>query len=366
MSGDAVRDQPTGPSAGAEARADLDAPAGVTPGGGAVPQTPVTAGAAPATGRGRGRWGSVDLRNLGLVAVLVVLAIVGVLTSDTFLTVANVKNILVSSSVSGVVTVGVTLVIIGGGIDLSVGALVALASVWATTLQTQSYGPVVMITTALIVGLVSGLVNGVLIAYGNLVPFIVTLAMLVSARGLAARIAENRTQIVQDSTIKEIATKEILGVPLLVVILAVVVAIGWLLLNRTTFGRRTLAIGGNAEAARLAGIDVRRTTVTLYAISGICCGIAAVMIMSRTTTGSSTHGTLYELDAIAAAIIGGTLLAGGRGTIIGSLLGVIVFTTITNIFILNNLATETQNIAKGLIIIGAVLLQRRATRSRSA
>jgi ribose transport system permease protein len=305
------------------------------------------------------------MRNLGLVAVLVVLAVVGVLTSDTFGTVANIKNILVSSSVSGVVTVGVTLVIIGGGIDLSVGALVALASVWATTLQTQSYGPVVMITTALVVGLVAGLVNGVLIAYGALVPFIVTLAMLVSARGLAARIAENRTQIVRDETIKDIATAEILGIPLLVVLLAVVVAIGWGLQNRTTYGRRALAIGGNAEAARLAGIDVRRTTVTLYAISGICCGIAAIMIMSRTTTGSSTHGTLLELDAIAAAIIGGTLLAGGRGTIIGSLLGVIVFTTITNIFILNNLATETQNIAKGLIIIGAVLLQRRATQTRT-
>jgi ribose transport system permease protein len=149
----------------------------------------------------------------------------------------------------------------------------------------------------------------------------------------------------------------------LVIILAVVVAIGWVLLNRTTFGRRTLAIGGNAEAARLAGIDVRRTTTILYMISGLCCGIAAIMVMARTTTGSSTHGNLIELDAIAAAIIGGTLLAGGRGTIIGSLLGVIAFTMITNIFILNNLATETQNIAKGLIIIGAVLLQRRATRT---
>jgi ribose transport system permease protein len=365
MSGDAVRDQATGPQAGGEAAADLTAPAGVTPGGGAVPQPAVTAGSAGGGARTWGRWGGVELRNLGLVAVLVVLVVIGTLTSDTFLTVANIKNILVSSSVSGVVTVGVTLVIIGGGIDLSVGALVALASVWATTLQTQSYGPVVMIITALTVGLVAGLVNGVLIAYGDLVPFIVTLAMLVSARGLAARIAENRTQIVESEAIKNIATDEIFGIPLLVVLLAVVVAIGWLLLNRTTFGRRTLAIGGNAEAARLAGIDVRRTTVMLYVISGICCGIAAVMIISRTTTGSSTHGELYELDAIAAAIIGGTLLAGGRGTIIGSLLGVIVFTTITNIFILNNLATETQNIAKGLIIIGAVLLQRRATRART-
>ena len=188
MSGDAVRDQPT-------------SPAGVTPGGGAVPQEPRTAGGVRAGLRGR--WVNVEVRNLGLVAVLAVLLVVGTLTSDTFLTQNNIENILVSSSVIGVVTVGVTLVIIGGGIDLSVGALVALASVWATTVQTQSYGAVVMILCALTVGAVAGLINGVLIAYGNLVPFIVTLAMLVSARGLAARLAQNRTQIVTDQTIIE-------------------------------------------------------------------------------------------------------------------------------------------------------------------
>jgi ribose transport system permease protein len=136
--------------------------------------------------------------------------------------------------------------------------------------------------------------------------------------------------------------------------------VGWLLLNRTTFGRRTFAIGGNEEAARLAGINVRRHTVLLYMISGLCCGIAAILLVAQTTTGSSTHGELYELDAIAAVIIGGTLLTGGRGTLIGSILGVLVFTTITDIFILNNLPTEVQNIAKGLIIVAAVLLQRRS------
>ena len=142
---------------------------------------------------------------------------------------------------------------------------------------------------------------------------------------------------------------------------AVVVAVGWVLLNRTTFGRRTFAIGGNPEAARLAGVDVRRHTVALYVVSGLCAGIAAIMIASLTTTGSSTHGTLYELDAIAAVIIGGTLLSGGRGTLIGSILGVLVFTTIT-LFVLNNLATEVQNIAKGVIIVVAVLIQTRARR----
>jgi ribose transport system permease protein len=316
--------------------------------------------AASATVQSRLRGRFAEVRNLGLVGVLVVLAIVGIATTDgQFLTRSNILNILVSASIIGVVTVGMTFVIIGGGIDLSVGALVALASVWATTLATQSYGAFVMVLCALLVGMGAGLVNGVLIAYGRLVPFIVTLAMLVSARGLAQSLSDRRTQLVTVAAINDIATTDVLGIPLLVYIFAAVIVIGWLVLNRSTFGRRTFAVGGNPEAARLAGIDIRRHTALLYVVSGLCCGIAAVMIMARTTTGSSTHGDLYELDAIAAVIIGGTLLTGGRGTLIGSILGVLVFTTITNLFVLNNLPTEVQNIAKGLIIVAAVLLQRR-------
>ncbi|WP_345381014.1 ABC transporter permease [Pseudonocardia yuanmonensis] len=301
---------------------------------------------------------------MGLVAVLVLLAVVGVVTApQTFPTVSNLLTVLTSASIIGVLTVGVTFVIIGGGIDLSVGKVMALASVWATTVATQSFGWVVMIFCALAVGVGAGLVNGVLIAYGRIVPFIATLAMLISAQGLAELISGRRSQIVTDPVIAAIASTRILGIPLLVYIFAVVIAVGWVVLNRTTFGRRTFAIGGNPEAARLAGVDVRRHTVLLYVLSGLCCGIAAIMIASLTTTGSSTHGTLYELDAIAAVIIGGTLLTGGRGTLIGSILGVLVFTVITNLFVLNNLAIEVQNIAKGAIIVVAVLIQARARRS---
>jgi ribose transport system permease protein len=321
---------------------------------------------ASATAQSRLRGRFLEVRNLGLVGVLAILAIVGVATTDgQFLTRSNILNILVSASIIGVVTVGMTFVIIGGGIDLSVGALVALASVWATTLATQSYGALVMVLCALLVGMGAGLINGVLIAYGRLVPFIVTLAMLVSARGLAQSLSDRRTQLVTVQAINDIATTDVLGIPLLVYIFAAVIVVGWLVLNRSTFGRRTFAVGGNPEAARLAGIDVRRQTALLYVVSGLCCGIAAVMIMARTTTGSSTHGDLYELDAIAAVIIGGTLLTGGRGTLIGSILGVLVFTTITNLFVLNNLPTEVQNIAKGLIIVAAVLLQRRGRTAAS-
>ncbi|MDA0634739.1 ABC transporter permease [Nonomuraea sp. MCN248] len=312
--------------------------------------------------------GLIEGGHVGLLVAIALLVVVGLVTRPTaFATTSNLVSILSLAATIGVITVGATFVIIGGGIDLSVGAIMALASVWATTVATQEFGPVVMAICAILVGTGAGLVNGLLIAYGRLVPFIATLAMLVAARGLAQRMSDRKTQLIQadNSAIVELSTTRVLGVPLLVYVFALVVALGWVLLNRTTFGRRTYAVGGNPEAARLAGIDVRRHTMLLYALSGLCCGIAAILIMARTTTGSSTHGDLYELDAIAAVIIGGTLLTGGRGTIIGSILGLLIFTLITNLFILNGLNTSDQLIAKGLIIVVAVLLQRRNLKERA-
>jgi ribose transport system permease protein len=303
-------------------------------------------------------------RSLGLVVALLILVAVGVWSGgERFASIDNLMTILRLASVIGVVSIGMTFVITGGGIDLSVGAIVALSSVWCTTVATQTMAAdthwSVMVFAALAVGAGCGLINGLLIAYGRIAPFIATLAMLASARGLAEIIAQRRTQIVEVRPFVEFFGGSILGVPVLVVIFAIVSVIGWVLLNRTVFGRRTLAVGGNAEAARLSGIDVRRHTTLLYVLLGIACGIAAIMIVARTTTGSSTHGTLYELDAIAAVVIGGTLLSGGRGTIVGTVLGVLIFTTLTNVFTLNNLDTSTQAVAKGVIIVAAVLLQQR-------
>ncbi|KQW00327.1 ABC transporter permease [Streptomyces sp. Root369] len=306
------------------------------------------------------RW---DVRTLSLLGVLAVLVAVGGITApDEFLATSNLQLVLTQASVIGVVTVGMTFVITSGGIDLSVGAIVALASVWATTVATQEFGFAGILFTAVIVGVGCGLVNGLLIAYGRMVPFIATLAMLASARGLALQITDGSTQIVSVASVLDLGARDsyILGIPPLVLIFAAVTVIGWLVLNRTTFGRRTVAVGGNAEAARLAGIDVRRQRLYLYLLSGLCCGIAAFMLIVLAGSGQNTNGNLYELDAIAAAIIGGTLLSGGRGTIIGSVLGVLVFTTITNIFALNNLETAVQQIAKGAIIVAAVLVQRRS------
>ncbi|GAA2017886.1 ABC transporter permease [Terrabacter terrae] len=309
-------------------------------------------------------------RSAGLVLALVLLVVVGILTGgDRFASPENALTILRLGSVIGVVSVGMTFVISGGGIDLSVGAIVALSSVWATTVATQTMAAnshwIVMVFAAVAVGAGCGLVNGVLVAYGRIAPFIVTLAMLAAARGLAEIIAKRRTQIVRERGFIEFFGGSVLGVPVLVIMFALVAVIGWVLLNRTTFGRRTLAIGGNPEAARLAGIRVQRHTMYLYALLGVACGIAAVMLMARTTTGTSTHGQLYELDAIAAVVIGGTLLSGGRGTVVGTVLGVLIFTTLTNVFTLNNLDTSTQAVAKGAIIVAAVLLQQRVSRTRS-
>ncbi|WP_448627567.1 ABC transporter permease [Geodermatophilus sp. URMC 64] len=330
---------------------------------------------ATAAGRGPGLMAGPFGRLLGLVVALVILCIVGVITAgDRFADVDNVLTILRLAAVIGVVSIGMTFVIIGGGIDLSVGAIVALASVWATTLATQQMAEdvhwIVMVFTALAVGAGCGLINGVVIAYGKLAAFIATLAMLAAARGLAEILSNRRTQIVRDQDFLDFFSGSVLGIPTLVIIFALVAAIGWVVLNRTTFGRRTFAVGGNAEAARLAGIRVQRHTVWLYVLSGVTCGIAAVMLMARTTTGSSTHGTLYELDAIAAVVIGGTLLIGGRGTIVGTVLGVLIFTTLGNVFTLNNLSSSAQAVARGVIIVLAVLLQQRLAsregRARSA
>ena len=306
----------------------------------------------------------MDVRLTILIGVLVALCAVGYALNSDFLGETNISIMLRLAAAIGVVSVGMTFVIISGGIDLSVGSMVALASEWMTTVATQSYGPFVMVVCALAVGLGAGLINGVLIAYGKVVPFIATLAMYASARGLAERLSDRQTQTVSELSFNDFFRGAFLGIPVLIWMLAIVFVIGWILLNRTTFGRRTFAIGGNAEAARLAGINVKRHTAMVYALVGLCCGIAAVMVVARTTSGSSTNGMFYELDAIAAVVIGGTLLSGGRGTLIGTLIGVLIFTVVNSIFTQNNLDTATQNIAKGVIIVGAVLLQTLTTRTR--
>jgi len=331
----------------------------------ALPPTNRDVSPEPKQNGGRRRFGGSGLtRNLGLIIALLLLCVVGFVTrGDRFLTADNFTTILAFAATVGIASIGMTFVITGGGIDLSVGSVLGLATVWATTLATQTMAQdmhwIVMVFAAVAVGTGAGLINGIIVAYGRVVSFIATLAMLVAARGIAEIISNRRTQIIDVSEFKSFFGGDLLGLPMIVWVFAVVAALGWVLLNRTTFGRRTVAVGGNPEAARLAGIKVQRHTMYLFALSGLTAGIAAVTMMARTGAGTSTHGTLLELDVIAAVVVGGTLLIGGRGTIIGTVLGVLIFATLNNIFILNNLSISVQSVAKGAIIVLAVMLQQR-------
>ena len=329
---------------------------------------PVTPDEPPQRASARGAIGRVlgssAGRNLGLVIALLVLFAIGAATAgDRFTNFENVLTIIRFASIIGVLSIGMTFVIIGGGIDLSVGSLMGLGSVVATLSVVQNFAEntswLVMVVIAIAVGTLAGVLNGFVISYGNVVAFMATLAMLVAARGFAEILSNRTTQIVRSQDFIEFFRANLLGVPVLIWIFVVVAVLGWFLLNRTTFGRRTVAIGGNREAARLAGIKVKRHTVYLYGLCGLTAGIGAVMMLGRTTAGTSTHGSGYELDVIAAVVVGGTLLVGGRGTIVGTVFGVLIFATLTNVFTQNNLSTSVQYVAKGVIIVLAVLLQQR-------
>ncbi len=331
-----------------------------------TPTAPAVTGASGPTERGglrRFLGGSVG-RNLGLVIALLLIVAAGAITAgDRFTTVENLLTIIRFASIIGVISIGMTFVITAGGIDLSVGSVMGLATVVATLAGVQAAAGasswLLMVVVALLVGSFAGFVNGVVIAYGKVVPFMATLAMLVGARGLAELISNKQTQIVNVRGFLDFFRGDLFGVPWLIWIFVIAAVAGWFLLARTTFGRRTVAIGGNFEAARLAGLKVKRHTVALYVLAGLTAGIAAVMMLARTTAGTSTHGLLYELDAIAAVVVGGTLLIGGRGTIVGTVFGVLIFSTLTNVFTQNNLSTSVQAVAKGIIIVVAVLLQQR-------
>lgn len=300
------------------------------------------------------------LSHNGLGLVLLLLCVVASFASDVFLTTDNLLNVLTQASVIGILTIGMTFVILTGGIDLAVGSMLAAAAIWMG-LQQES-GGVVMIFSALAFGAVLGAVNGLAVTWGKVVPFIATLAMFSAARGLGLLLADSTPIPITDDTVITLGTERILGIPMPVYLFAVVSVVAWVVLNRTAFGRHVVAVGGNAEAARASGIRVERVTFAVYVISGLCVGIGALIVSGRLGSASPVVGQGYELDAIAAAVIGGAALNGGKGTVGGGVLGVLLFAVIFNLFNLLDVNTNLQGVLKGLIILAAVVLQRRTGR----
>jgi ribose/xylose/arabinose/galactoside ABC-type transport system permease subunit len=307
------------------------------------------------SGRLSGR--RVDIQEYALVGVIVLLLIVGAILESSFLTEDNMLNVLRQSSIIGVLAIGMTFVIATAGIDLSVGSIVAAAAIAGG--QFVDSGSLAFILGTVAMGVALGGINGLAVAYGRVVPFIATLAMLTMARGLALWISDKTPISVFDlEFVRWFGNGKVLGIPSAVLVFVAVTAIAWVVLNRTAYGRYVVAVGGNIEAARIAGIKVRWILFTVYVISGLCAAIAAILLTGRLSSASPVAGTLYELQAIAAVVIGGSSLAGGRATIVGTFLGVLTFALIFNLLTLMNLAVEIQQIITGLIILAAVLLQR--------
>jgi ribose transport system permease protein len=300
-------------------------------------------------------------QDIALPLVVVALVVAGtILEGGVFFSTANLWNVLVQASVAGTIAVGMTFVIATGGIDLAVGSVMAAAAIVGGH-YFASAGSVAVMAATVVSAVALGAISGIAVAWLRIVPFVATLAMLAASRGIAHLISHQTPVALYGlDALARIGSQRVLGVPIPAIVFLVVVALGWVVLNRTRYGRYVIAVGGNREAARIAGIRVRPIVFSVYLVVGLCTGIASVLQTGQLASASPVVGVGLELDAIAAVVIGGTALAGGRATIVGTVLGVITFALVFNLLTLMNLSVEIQQITKGGIILAAVLLQRRS------
>jgi ribose transport system permease protein len=303
---------------------------------------------------------NISWRDMGTVIGLVLMVIVFASLTDVFLTQRNLVNILQQSSINACIAIGMTLVIISGGIDLSVGPVAALAAVLSATILMAGYPVPVVILTALAIGLVSGMINGALIAYAGLQPFIVTLGTLSIFRALALIYTGGNPVLGLPNDFRQIFSSYVFGLPVPVILVGVLAIAATVLLKKTPLGEYILAVGGNEEAARVSGVPIERTKVVTYMISGGLASLAAVILIARLGAAEPTLGNLWELEAIAASAIGGASLMGGKGSIFGTILGAIVLGAMRNGLTLLNVQAFYQLLATGIIIILAMLVDRLA------
>ena len=305
-------------------------------------------------------------RQFGTVIGLVALCAVLWILTPHFLTVSNLLNVVEQTSINAIVAVGMTFVILSAGIDLSVGSIVALAGVvLGTALQAGQPLPVAL-GLSFASGVACGLANGALISWGGLPPFIVTLGTMSIARGAALVFTEGRPISGFDVSFRVLATGRVGFVPAPVIVMAVVYLAAHFVLTRTTFGRYVYAIGGNEEATRLSGVAVRFHKTMIYGVSGLMSATAAVILTARLNSAQPIAGMMYELDAIAATVIGGTSLMGGEGTLAGTLVGALIMGVLRNGLNLLGVSSFLQQIVIGGVIVVAVLLDTVLKRKNSA
>jgi ribose transport system permease protein len=295
-------------------------------------------------------------RRFGTVIGLGVLCAVLWALTPYFLTVSNLLNVAQQTSINAIVAVGMTFVIISGGIDLSVGSIVALSGVMLGTALQGGQPLSIAVSAALATGVACGIVNGALVSIGGLPPFIATLGMMSVARGAALVFTEGRPVSGFGDGFRSLATGSVGFIPAPVVAMIVVYAAAHLVLTRTTFGRYVYAIGGNEEATRLSGVAVRFHKTIIYGVSGLMSAVAAIVLTARLNSAQPIAGMMYELDAIAATVIGGTSLMGGEGTLAGTLVGALIMGVLRNGLNLLGVSSFLQQIVIGAVIVGAVLV----------
>ncbi len=306
----------------------------------------------------------LPVRDMGTLFGLVLIFATFAFVSPIFMESRNLVNILQQSSINACIAIGMTLIIISGGIDLSVGPVAALSAVISASMLAAGVPPWIGMLAGLAVGISCGVVNGVLIAYGGLQPFIVTLGTLSIYRALALIYTGGNPVLNIPSEFRSWFGNSLAGLPMPVIIVCIVSALAWVLLRKTPIGEYLLAVGGNEEAARIAGVPVALTKVTAYAISGGLASLAAMIVVARLGAAEPILGNLWELEAIAAAAIGGASLLGGKGGIVGTLLGAIILGAMRNGLTLLNVQAFYQLLATGLVILLAMLVDR-LTRGRA-
>jgi len=312
-------------------------------------------------------WRRAALRHwvsrYGLLTALVLLCAFLSWSAPAFVTLQNWVIVLRQISINGILAVGVTYVLLTGGVDLSLGSMVALTGVVAASFaHPGEYPAAVPLLMGIGTGALGGLVNGLVITRGRVAPFIATLGMMTAARGLALVVSGGMPVSNLSGSFTWIGSGSWLGVPLPIAILIAVAVLSHLLLNHFRIGRYVYAVGGNENAARASGIDVNAVKTFAYALSGALAGLAGIVLASRITTGQPNAGVAYELDAIAAAVIGGTSLSGGSGGVAGTIQGALLMGVINNGLDLLNVSSYYQQIVKGAIIVGAVWMDRREGR----
>lgn len=293
---------------------------------------------------------------VGMPFVLLVLVVFMLIKAPNFGTVSNLFNVARSISISAILAAGMTFVIITTGIDLSVGSTIAVSGCIAVLAAQQGLNPLLAILLGMVIGALIGLINGFLIAYCNLAAFIVTLGTMTFMRGLAYTITGGLPIVDNGLNFRALGNGYLFHVPIPFIVMIIVYVVMWIVLDKTKYGSHVYAVGGNAEAARLAGINVKGVLLSVYVIAGLCAGLAGCIFAARVVSAQPTAGDGYEMDAIAAAVLGGTSLMGGKGKIPGTLIGAIIFGVLTTGLVLMNVPFFTQQLVKGIVIIIAVLI----------